>query len=96
MDYEIAEVIVKEAVYKNLKDRGCKVVDHSVSVLRGSGDYGTYSGEVVHLTEEGQFLCGEFQVGLVPGEYFPEVCVCSVKIEGDHRPLKKIWTRQEI
>ena len=97
MDYEIAEVVVKERVYRELGKQGLDTLEYSAEVSRGRGEYGTYSGDVVHLTVDyGPVPCGSFEVSLFPGEYFPEVDRCSVRMAGDQEPYRRIWTRQEV
>lgn len=87
MDDEITQVVVKEAVYKSLDQQGFDTLQYLAEPVAGYGTYGSYSGRVIHLTDEyGPVVCGTFEVLVRQGEYFPEVWECQVTVTGDQEP----------
>jgi hypothetical protein len=91
-DNEIIDVIVREAVYKEIEgyivdEKPLNVIDYRAVVKCGTGGYGTYTGILYHHTNRyGLVECGDFSVLIQPDEVFPKAEEVNVKIVKDKLP----------
>lgn len=96
VDDGLAEVVVKERVYKELEKSSLSLMDYTAEVAKGNGDYGTYTGTLYHLTlEYGPVPCGSFSVNVRPGEVCPEATKCYVTLTEDAVPYQRVWGDNE-